>query len=175
MSGRLGIFKGRIVDLGLETTTLPDGRTVELEILRHPGAAAVVPVHDDGTVTLIRQWRHAAGGMIWEVPAGVLDGEELPQWAARRELAEEVGLEAGRLTLLTVLHTTPGFTDERIWIYLAQDLVDVGARPEADEFIEVHRVRLEEAVGWVEAGTVADGKTVVGLLLASRLLGPRSP
>src|SRR4030095_1863338 len=120
---RRDIYRGRIVDLGIEPVTLPNGAEVELEVVRHPGAAAVGPVDAAGWVVLIRQYRHAAGGYIWEVPAGVLDRPgETPEECAARELLEETGLRAERLTRLTAILTTPGFTDERIHLVLAQEL-----------------------------------------------------
>ena len=129
---RRQVYRGRIVDLGIERVTLPNGVEVELEIIRHPGAAAVVAVDAEGRVTLIRQFRHAAGGYIWELPAGVLDHPgESPEACAGRELLEETGLRAARLTPLTTIFTTPGFTDERIHLFLAQDLERGGARARA--------------------------------------------
>jgi ADP-ribose pyrophosphatase len=118
--GRSPIYKGRIVDLGLEDVVLPNGAKVQLEVIRHRGASAIVPLHDDRTVTLVHQFRHAAGGMIWEVPAGVLDGGEAPETCAARELREEVQLEARTLTPIGSILTTPGFTDERIHLFLAE-------------------------------------------------------
>ena len=129
---RRSIYRGHVVDLGIETATLPDGRTVELEVIRHPGASAVVPLHPDGSVTLVHQYRHASGGMHLEVPAGKLDGGEAPALCAERELAEEAGLAAGRWTSLGLIHTTPGFTDEIIHLYLARELTEVGQALEED-------------------------------------------
>ncbi len=165
---RRPIFAGRIVNLGLETATLPDGRAVELEVIRHPGAAAVVPLHDDGSVTLVHQYRHAGGGMFLELPAGVLEPGEAPEVCAARELAEEVNLAARRFELLTALHTTPGFTDERIWIYLARGLRHAPGELDDDEYLRPVRLPLAEAVSKVEAGEITDGKTACGLLLAAR-------
>ena len=160
------IHSGRIGTFGLETVSLPNGRTVELEVLRHPGAAAVVPVHADGSVTLIRQYRHAAGGMIWEVAAGKLEPGEDPMACARRELEEETGLSAGTLRHLTTIHTTPGFTDEVIHLYAATNLVKGPARPEADEVLEVHHVPAAEALAMIRRGEITDGKSIVALFLA---------
>ncbi len=168
---RRTIYRGRIVDLGLETVTLPNGHTTRLEIVRHPGAAAVVPLHDDGSVTLIRQYRHAAGGRILEVPAGTLEPGEVPDLCARRELAEEVGLSCQRLERLTILHTTPGFTDERIWVFLATGLAPAEGRPDPDEVIEPVRMSLAEALAACERGDISDAKTLVALLLTGRRLG----
>jgi ADP-ribose pyrophosphatase len=166
-------YAGHIVNLGLETATLPNGRTVELEIIRHPGASAIVPVHADGTVTLVHQHRHAAGGMIYEIPAGVLDPGELPMACAARELAEEVQLQ-GRLTPIGCIHTTPGFTDERIWLFLAQDLGPADAAPEDDEYIEVVRIPMRRALAMTADGRITDAKTICALhLAAAALAGPR--
>ena len=139
---RKPIYKGRIVDLGLETATLPSGRQVELEVIRHPGAAAVVPLHADGTVTLVHQYRHAGGGMHYEIPAGVLEPGEEPRACAARELAEEVHLQAASFEHLATIHTTPGFTDERIHLFLATDLAPAPGEPEPDEYIRVVRMPL---------------------------------
>ena len=111
------IFKGRVVTLDIDTVTLPNGATIELEMIHHPGAAAVVPMKEDGTVILIRQYRHAAGGYIYEIPAGKLHPGEDPKLCAARELQEEIGYRADSLELLTSILTTPGFTDEVIHIY----------------------------------------------------------
>jgi ADP-ribose pyrophosphatase len=165
--GRRPIHQGRIVDLGLEDATLPNGAQVQLEVIRHRGAAAIVPLHDDRSVTLVHQYRHAAGGMIWEVPAGVLDGGERPDVCAVRELREEVQLEARTLTPLGAILTTPGFTDERIHLFLAQGLTAAEGAPEPDEYIEVARVPLERALGWIADGTIVDAKTICALHLAA--------
>lgn len=166
------LYDGRIVKLGLETTTLPDGRELELEIIRHPGAAAIVPLHADGSVTLVHQHRHAAGGMIYEVPAGVIDGGELPLACAMRELAEEVQLR-GRLTPLGCIHTTPGFTDERIWLFLAEDLGPADSAPEPDEYIEVVRIPMATALAMTADGRITDAKTICALQLAAAALASR--
>ena len=163
---RRPIYQGRIVDLGIETATLPDGRTVELEVIRHPGAAAVVPVHDDGTVTLVHQHRHAGGGMHYEVPAGVLEPGEAPERCAARELGEEVQLQAARLVPLGAIHTTPGFTDERIWLYRAEGLSPSADQPDDDEYIRVVRMPVEQALAMVREGRITDGKTICALHLA---------
>lgn len=163
MSDRRVVYDGRIVKLGLETTTLPDGRTVDLEIIRHPGAAAVVPVHADGTVTLVHQHRHAAGGMIYEVPAGVLDPGETPATCAARELAEEVQLQATDLEPLGVIHTTPGFTDERIWLFKATGLSEADGALDDDEYIRVVRLPVDEVLAMARDGRITDGKTICAL------------
>lgn len=171
---RQPLYEGRIVKLGLEQAELPDGRRLTLEIIRHPGAAAVVPLHDDGTVTLVHQHRHAAGGLIYEVPAGVLDGGEAPERCAARELAEEVQLSAGHLRLLSVIHTTPGFTDERIWLYLGTALAAAPGAPEADEHLRPVRMPFAEALAMCRDGRITDAKTICALHLAAAALAENS-
>jgi ADP-ribose pyrophosphatase len=167
--GRSPIYDGRIVHLGLEEAVLPNGARVQLEVIRHPGAAAIVPLHEDRSVTLVHQYRHAAGGMIWEVPAGVLEPGEAPEICAARELREEVQLDARTFTRLGTILTTPGFTDERIHLFLAEGLAVADGVPEPDEYIEVSRVPLDRALAWIDDGTIVDGKTICALHLAERL------
>ncbi len=164
---RRSLHTSSIGDYGIETVVLPNGREVELTVLRHPGAAAVVPLHADGTVTLIRQHRHAAGGTIWEIPAGKLDPGESPVDCAARELAEEVGL-VGTLAHLTTIHTTPAFTDEVIHLYVATGLSAVPTNLDADEVIDPVRITLAEAVALITRGEMTDAKSIVALLLVDR-------
>lgn len=165
---RLPVFKGRIVDLGIETATLPNGTKVELEVIRHPGASAIVPLHDDGSVTLVYQYRHAGGGMHYEIPAGILEEGEIPDLAARRELKEEVGLTAKKMKRIGIIHTTPGFTDERIYIFLATELTEGESALEDDEYLQPVRMPLERALQMVVDGDITDAKTICGLMLAER-------
>src|SRR5437773_9570386 len=173
-AGRMGqqIYKGRIVDLRVERVTLPNGTAVELELMHHPVASAVVAVDDGGRVVLIRQYRHAAGGYIWELPAGVLDAPgEPPRACAARELAEEAGVEARELTHLGTIFTTPGFCDERIHLFLARGLHPAAHRHEAEEHTsELARLPLAEALAMVQRGEIVDGKTIAGLQLAAAAL-----
>jgi len=163
---RREIYRGRVVDLGVETVTLPNGATVELEVIRHQGASAVVPLRDDGAVLLIRQYRHAAGGYIYEIPAGKLDPGEDPQDCAVRELEEEIGQRASRLQHLLSFFTTPGFTDEIIHLYLATGLTPGTQHLEHDEVLEVVEMPLEHAIQRIADGTIRDGKTIIGLQTA---------
>jgi ADP-ribose pyrophosphatase len=171
------IYTGRVVHLDVDTVRYPDGSTGEMEMLRHPGAAAVVPFASDPrgadpTVLLIRQYRYATGGPLFEIPAGRLDPGEQPDHCARRELQEEVGVTAGRLERLTTIWTTPGFTDERIHLFWAADLVAGAHAREPDEFIEVVPKPLSEVLGMVRNGEICDGKTVVAILyMAGFILG----
>ena len=161
--GRREIYRGRVVHLGVETVALPNGATVELEVIRHPGASAVVPLTDDGRVLLIRQYRHAAGGFIYEIPAGKLDPGEDPVSCAARELEEEIGYRAGHLEHLLTFFTTPGFTDEIIHIYLATGLTAGTQQLEHDEILTVVPLPLADALARIRDGTIRDGKTIIGL------------
>ena len=163
------LYSGRVVNLDLDTVRFPDDSSGQLEILRHPGAAAVVPFLDppggaDPQVLLIRQFRHAADGFIWEVPAGRLDSGEPPESCAARELQEETGMRALRLERLTTIYTTPGFTDERIHLFLADGLEPGAEHREPDEFMELHTLRWSRVLGMIERGEIVDGKTLVSLL-----------
>jgi ADP-ribose pyrophosphatase len=160
------IFKGRVVTLDIDTVTLPNGATIELEMIHHPGAAAVVPMKEDGTVILIRQYRHAAGGYIYEIPAGKLHPGEDPKVCAARELQEEIGYRADSLELLTSVLTTPGFTDEVIHIYMGTGLTKGKQDLDHDEVIEIVELPLEKALAQIIDGTIRDAKTIVGLQTA---------
>lgn len=154
----------------------PDGSEGELELVRHVGAAAVVPLYRRGereggaepAVALLRQYRYAAGGEIWEIPAGKLEGEEPPEACARRELEEEAGLRAAELRSLTTIWTTPGFTDERIHLFLALGLEAGETAHEASEFIDRSIVPVSRTLEMVRTGRIADAKTICALLWAAR-------
>lgn len=157
------IYSGKVLTLNLDTVALPNGRTTKLEILRHPGASAVVPLKEDGGVLLIRQFRHATGGFIYEIPAGKLDPQEDPRDCAARELEEEIGYRAGHLELLTSIWTAPGFTDEVIHIFLGTNL-EVGKQNlDQDEVLEIVEWTLEDAISKIQDGTIRDAKTIIGL------------
>jgi ADP-ribose pyrophosphatase len=157
------IYKGRVVTLNLETVTLPNGATVELEVVRHPGAAAVVPMKADGTIILIKQYRLAAGGYIYEIPAGKLHPGEDPRDCATRELEEEIGYRATRLDKIGTFFTAPGFTDEIMHLFKATGLAPGTQNLGHDEVLEIVEMPLEKAVGLIEDGTIRDAKTIVGL------------
>lgn len=163
------LYTGRILNLDRDTVRFPDDSTGRLEMLRHPGASAVVPFLDDPRgpdprVLLIRQFRHAADGFIWEVPAGRLDAGEAPETCARRELEEETGMRAQTLERLTTIYTTPGFTDERIHLFLAHGLGEGEHHREADEFMEVHPLRWAAVLELIRRGEIQDAKTLTILL-----------
>jgi ADP-ribose pyrophosphatase len=160
------VFEGRVVRFGIESLVLPNGEPLELEIVRHPGGAAVVVLDENQRVCLLRQYRHAAGGWLWELPAGKLEKDEEPQATAARELAEEAGLRAEHWQKLGTALMTPGFCDEKIHIYLAGQLTLVRSQPERHELIEIHWLPFSEAIAQVHDGTIHDAKTMLGLLLA---------
>lgn len=167
---RREVFEGRLLRLGIERAVQPDGRAVDLEIIRHPGAAAVLPLHADGTLTLVEVQRHAAGGALLELPAGLLEPGEAPVAAAARELAEEAQLQAGTLVPLGRVWTAPGYTDEQVHLFLGLDLSPVRAVPDPDEQLVTVRVPVDEAWRRVRDGRICDAKTICALHLG---LGPR--
>ena len=165
------IYNGKILHVEKWQVTCPNGRQALREIVVHNGAAAVVPVYEDGTTLLVRQHRVAVDRVTLEIPAGKLDSKtEDPRGCAVRELAEETGLRAERMTLLTDLLTTPGFCTEKIAIYLAQGLSQGDTHPDEDEFLGLVRMPLSEAVGMVMRGEIRDSKTICGLLMANEML-----
>jgi ADP-ribose pyrophosphatase len=170
------IYHGKIVHLFQEDVQFPDGSTGTLEVIRHPGAAAVLPVFGDPTqpdpeILLVRQYRYATNGYIYEVPAGLPSqpGEPWDQCAAR-ELEEETGYRAGILRFLTTIYTTPGFTDEQIHLFLASDLHPGTQTHDVDEFMEIERMPLTLALERIRDGRIIDGKTLCTLLFASTFL-----
>src|SRR5712672_2564969 len=169
------IDTGRVINLDVDTVRFPDGSTGELEVIRHPGAAAVVPFAsdprgDDPTVLLIQQYRYATGGTLIEIPAGRLNPGEDPRVCAQRELLEEVGVKAGRVEPLTTIWTTPGFTDERIHLFWAADLTAGTHAREPDEFIEVTPRPLSEVLKLIRSGAISDAKTVLAVLFVAGFL-----
>lgn len=166
------IHTGRIIKLDRDRVRYPDGSEADLEIIRHPGASAVVPFltdpeGDDPQILLLRQYRYAADGYIYEIPAGRLDPGEDPSVCAARELKEETGCTAGSIEPLFTMLTTPGFTDERIHLFVATDLTHGESAREADEFVDIVVMRLSEALELIQRGDIPDGKTALGLLYAA--------
>lgn len=164
------VFTGRVLTLNLERVRLPNGRVADLEIAHHPGGAVVVALDADGRVCLLRQFRHAAGGWLTELPAGKLDGGEPPIECARRELAEEGGVTATHWEKLGQFFSSPGMLTEVIHVFLARGLAPDDAQPEEHEVFEVSWVPLEEAVAMAATGQLQDAKTLVGLLWARERL-----
>jgi ADP-ribose pyrophosphatase len=165
------IYGGRIITVEVEHVRLPTNVEIDLELVRHPGAAAVVAA-TDSEVLLIRQYRFAAGGYLWEIPAGTLYPGETPEACARRELREEAGVDADEFCSLGYILTTPGFCDERIHLYLARGLREFGTRHDADEVIsEIRRVGWDRVFDMIQSGEIVDAKSLVGLYRACGQLG----
>ena len=176
-SGRR-VYTGRVINLDVDVVEFPDGNTGELEIFRHPGASAVVPFLSDPEgpdpqLLLIKQYRYAADGYMYEIPAGRLDAGEEPEACAHRELREETGCSAKSMRRLYTMYTTPGFTDERIHIFLATGLEQGDAAREADEFLTVETVPLSRALEMIKSGDIEDGKTALGILYAAGFVAGR--
>lgn len=163
-------FQGRVFTLVDREVVLPNGRRSTLNIVEHPGAVAIVPLDARGRVVLLRQFRVAASGEIWEIPAGTREPGEAPLKTARRELAEETGLRAGRWTRLGDFYTAPGFCTERITVYLARGLEETDGGCEPDEILRPRRVAFPEAMRMIDRGVIRDAKTIAGLHLAWRRL-----
>lgn len=160
------LFEGKIINLRRDEVLLPNGRTATREVVEHPGAVAVVPITKTGQVILVRQFRHPIGQIILEVPAGKLDRNEKPEDCALRELAEETGFVANKLRKLTSMYTTPGFSNEVIHLYLAEDLVESDQRPDEDEFIKTEQYTPEQIRQMIKSGEICDAKSLVALCLA---------
>jgi ADP-ribose pyrophosphatase len=164
------VFEGRVFRLVVDRVELPNGLVRDQEVVRHPGAAAIVPIDEQGDVTLVRQYRYAFDDWLLEVPAGTLRPAEAAEDCARRELAEEAGLEAASLESLGSIVTAPGFTDERIHLYLARGLRGVPQELDDDENLRVERLPFDEAVRRARSGEIEDAKSVCALLRAAPLL-----
>lgn len=164
------IYRGKVIDLNLETVELPNKQTCELEIVHHPGGAAALALDNAQQVCMLRQFRHAADGWLWELPAGRLDAGEQPLATAQRELREEAGLLAQRWDMLGTLVSSPAVLTEVIHLYLARDLEQVPAAVEPDEVIEVHWLPLSELLEWANNNKIRDAKTLIGLFRARDLL-----
>lgn len=165
------IYDGRVIHLDVLDVELPNGMTSMREIVRHPGAVAIVPLDTEHNVLMVRQFRMAAGKIMLEIPAGTLKPGEDPALCADRELQEEIGHSAGKMDALGAFYVAPGYTTERIFLYLATDLIEARLPMDEDEFIEVERVPLAEAVRLVTSGAIDDGKTINGILRAARIYG----
>ena len=165
------VRKGRVFDVTVERVTLPNGSCVDMDIVRHPGAAAIVAVDEENQVLMLQQYRHAAGGTLWEIPAGTLEKHEDPADCARRELVEETGCSAEHWTYLGMIVPVPGYSDEKIHIYLARDLKKARQNLDPDEIIQVERLPLNRLMSMIAGGEINDAKTMAGLMLALPKLG----
>src|SRR5688500_2339359 len=163
-------FKGRVITLTVEQVELPNGSRIDLELVHHPGGAIAVAVDTDQRVCLLNQYRYAAGGWLWELPAGKLEPNEPPLATAQRELIEEGGVSAKRWNSLGTYLSSPGVFTEVLHLFLAQDLEPATAAPEMNEVFAIHWVPLTEACERALNGDIRDGKTALGLLRARHFL-----
>ncbi|MDP5957185.1 MAG: NUDIX hydrolase [Candidatus Marinimicrobia bacterium] len=164
------IYKGTLLDVRRDEITLPNGKTSAREYIKHPGAACIIPVLPDGNIALIKQYRYPVQSEMIELPAGKLDPGEKPEVCAKRELEEEIGYSAGKLTFVCNIHPAIGFASEKMWIYLAEDLVKTVENTDHDEFLVLMPTHLDDAIKMVWDGKITDVKTIIGLLWAERLL-----
>ncbi|HKO97762.1 MAG TPA: NUDIX hydrolase [Pyrinomonadaceae bacterium] len=165
------IFRGRVFSVTVDTIHEGD-QTYVREIVHHSGSAVIIPVFDDGTVGLVRQYRHPAVRYLLEAPAGTLNRDEEPELGAARELEEELGFVAGRLEKLSEFFISPGFLEEKMWVYLATELTQTVARPEEDEILEIVRLPFAQALSMITTGEIEDAKTIIGIMLAAPRIGP---
>lgn len=164
------VFEGRVFDVTVDTVREGE-QTYIREIVHHPGSAVILPVFDDDTIALVKQYRHPAVKYLLELPAGTLNDRELPEVGAARELEEELGLVAGRMEKLGEFFISPGFLSEKMWLYLATDLSETQQRLEEDEAIEIVRLPIDRALQMITENEIEDAKTIIGLLLAAPRLG----
>ncbi|MCJ7810406.1 MAG: NUDIX hydrolase [Desulfobulbaceae bacterium] len=167
VNSRNALHQGRVFRLDKENITLSNGVNVDLEIIRHPGASAIVPLLNEDTLLMIRQYRHAVGDFIWEIPAGTLDADEAPIQCARRELVEETGYSADSWQKLGEICPLPGYSDERIHIFIASDLTPARQHLDVDEVLEVHEVDFKKAIEMILEGEIQDAKTIAALMIAN--------
>jgi len=164
------VFSGRLLEVYLDTVQLPNGKTSTREWIDHPGASCIIPVLPDGKLGLIRQYRYPAQNMFIEFPAGKLDKRESPDVCAKRELEEEIGYTAKKVTFLTCIHPAIGFSNERMWLYLAEDLTKTNEKKDQDEFLELNPMTLKQAIKLVLDGKITDVKTMIGLFWFQNVL-----
>ena len=164
------IYKGSLLDVRRDEVSLPNGKTSAREWIKHPGAACIIPVLPDSKIALIKQYRYPVQAEMIELPAGKIDPGEDPEQCANRELEEEIGYSAGKLTFICNIHPAIGFASEKMWIYLAEELTATKENTDHDEFVELIPTGLEDAVQMVWAGKITDVKTIIGILWAEQIL-----
>jgi len=163
------IYTGKVIDLNLELVNLPGGKSTELEVIRHPGGAVALALNEADDICLIRQYRHAAGGWIWELPGGRIESGEAPLVSAQRELREEVGLQATDWQPLINFWSTPGFCTEMLYLFCARGLSEVPMQRDEHEVLEVHWLPISEALALCDSGEITDAKTLLGLYKFARV------
>ena len=169
--GSKEVFHGRVFSVTVDSV-VEGHKTYQREVVRHPGSAVILPVFEDGTIALVRQYRHPAVRYLLEMCAGTLNERERPAEGAARELAEELGLVAGKMEKLSEFFVSPGYCEEKMWLYLATDLTETSQNLEDDEMLEVVRLPLSRALEMISDGEIEDAKTIIGLMLAAPRVGP---
>ena len=164
------IFSGRLIDLYFDHIELPNGKLSTREWIKHPGAVCIIPILPNGNLCLIRQYRYGPRAEFIEIPAGKLDVGEDPLVCAKRELEEEIGYIAGKLTFLTNIHPAIGFSNEKMWVYLAEDLILSKQNLDKDEFLELYPIPVNKAIDLIYEGKITDVKTVIGILWLDKFL-----
>ena len=163
-------YTGNIINVDKVTVVLPDGRESTRDVVRHPGASVILSITDDGKIIMVEQYRKPCEMISLELPAGKLDAGEPPEECAKRELQEETGYIAGKLAKVLTIHSTPGFSDEVLHMFVATDLVEKNAHPDEDEFISCRKYDISELISMVEKGEITDAKTIIGIFLADRII-----
>jgi ADP-ribose pyrophosphatase len=164
-------FRGRVVNITIDTIQEGD-KVYEREVVHHTGSAVIVPVYDDGTIALVRQYRHPAVRYLLEAPAGTLRRGEAPEDGAKRELEEELGVVSSRLEKLSEFFVSPGFCEEKMWVYLATELTETQQQLDEDEVLEIVRIPFSQALSMITTGEIEDAKTIIGVMLAAPRIGP---
>ena len=167
------IFQGKMIHLRVDKVQLPDGKIATREIIEHPGAVAVVPITEDNRIIMVRQYRKPAEDFLLEIPAGKLDENEKPEFCAHRELKEETGFVSGKLEHLCSFFTTPGFSNEILHLYIAEELVEGIAKPDEDEYLSVESYPIEELLDMIFRSQIVDSKTIIGIFAAKEILSKR--
>jgi ADP-ribose pyrophosphatase len=165
------VFRGRVIEVTVDTVS-EGAITYKREVVHHTGSAVIIPVFDDGTIALVRQYRHPTGRFLLEAPAGTLRPGEAPEAGAKRELEEELGVVSTRLEKLSEFFVSPGFCEEKMWVYLATELTATQQQLDDDEVLEVVRIPFSQALGMITTGELEDAKTIIGVMLAAPRVGP---
>ncbi len=164
------IYSGKVITLDIHNVQLTNAAIAEREIITHPGGVAVIPINKDNEIYLVKQFRKPYEAEILEIPAGKLEKGELPETCGSRELKEETGLTASKIIFLTQMYPSPGYTDEVVHIYMAEDLVEGEAARDEDEFLNVYKYKLDEAVQMIKEGIIKDAKTIIAVMMVKLLI-----
>lgn len=167
------VYEGKIVNLRIDTVELPDKKYSKREIVEHPGAVGLIPITEDNCVILVKQFRKPVEKFLLEIPAGKLELNEEPRETAIRELKEETGFEAGKIEYLLEFYTSPGFSNEKIHLFLATDLIEGESTPDSGEFIEKVKISIEDLLKMVDRGEIVDSKTIIGINLADKYINKK--